>query len=156
MNLIVRNWAYYVFRTVNSILYEVRFKPSGYIFEDDPDIQPFVFEVSILVLENPLNKHPPSDPLVSKTIALIFGQFFEQHERIVVYICDTSDRRGLVRHRKFTSWFERYKGDYVQLNDSIIDDKGAVYFVSLILRRENPFGGRIAASFLSLISGQTK
>lgn len=88
----------FYFTTNNGINYEVKFRPSGYIFPDEPELQPFVFEISILILENLSGTRPPSDPLISTTITLIFGQFFEQHERVAVYICDTSDRRGLARH----------------------------------------------------------
>ena len=143
----------FYFTTQNEIAYRVIFKPSGYIFERDPDIQPFVYEISIIVLDNPTGSRPPSDPLVSATIALIFGRFFEQHERVVVYICDTSDQRGLARHRKFTRWFERYKGNYVQMNDSISDRNGIVYFTSLIVRRDNPYMGRIFTAFSDLTLG---
>lgn len=129
----------FYFTTTNDIAYQVRFRASGYIFEKEPDLQPFVYEISILVLDNPAGRRPPSYPLVATTIALIFGQFFERHERVVVYICDTSDQRGAARHRKFTRWFEQYRGSYTQFNESIIDQKGIVYFVSLLVRRSNPY-----------------
>ncbi|WP_394342022.1 DUF6169 family protein [Spirosoma pollinicola] len=55
-------------------------------------------------------------------MAQIFASFFEQHERIVVYACDTSDKRGRVRQRKFTSWFKLYEGGiFFQFSDIIID-----------------------------------
>ncbi len=143
----------YVFRTINQVLYEVRFRPSGYIFEHDPDLQPFVFEISIIVIDNPSGKRPPTDSMVSSTIALIFGRFFEQHHRVVVYICDTSDRRGYARHRKFTSWLERYKSNYMQVSDSLTDKDGVVYFGSLIVGRNNPYRGRIMVAFSDLFVG---
>lgn len=116
-----QNDGLYAFRTVNRILYVVRFKPSGYIFEHDPILQPFVYEISIVVLDNPMTRRPPADPLVASTVALIFGQFFYQHERIVVYICDASDQRGQIRHRKFTGWFERLTcTDYVHLSGEVM------------------------------------
>ena len=143
----------YYFTTKNEIAYQVRFKPTGYIFENNPDLQPFLYEISIIVLDNPTGEQPPSDRLISTTVALIFGKFFERHERIAVYVCDTSDQRGLARHRKFTSWFERYKGNYVQFSDSIIDKQGVVYFTSLIVRRDNPHMARILIAFTNLVFG---
>ena len=143
----------FYFTTQNEIAYEVRFRPTGYIFENDPDLQPFLYEISIIVLDNPTDAQPPADRLVSTTVASIFGQFFRQHERVVVYICDTSDQRGLARHRKFTSWFERYKGNYVQFSDSITDKKGIVYFTSLIVRRDNPHMARVLIAFTNLVFG---
>ena len=147
----------YVFETTNRILYEVRFKPGGYIFANDPDIQEFVFEISIVVIENPNGKRPPGDPLVPPTIARIFGNFFEQHERMVVYICDTSDQRGRVRQRKFISWFSLYEGDnYTQFNDTLFDESGNPYFVSLIIRHTNPHRLRLMLAFNDLVTGYRK
>ena len=146
----------FYFTTHNGINYEVRFRPSGYIFSDELDLQPFIFEISILILENSSGVRPPSDPLVSTTITLIFGQFFEQHERVAVYICDTSDQRGLARPRKFTSWFDQYRGSYVKYSDSILDEDGEVYFTSLIARRDNPNLGRMINAFTNLVNGNSK
>ncbi len=147
----------FIFETVNSIIYEVRFKPSGYIFENDPEIQPFVFEISIVVLENPTGKGPPGASLVPPTIARIFGNFFEQHERVVVYVCDTSDKRGSVRQRKFENWFSYYKGvSYAQFNDTLVDDAGVPYSMSLIIRLDNPFRRRLLLAFDDLLTDYRK
>ncbi|MBN8821050.1 MULTISPECIES: DUF6169 family protein [unclassified Spirosoma] len=143
----------FLFRTSNRILYEVRFKPSGYIFANDPALEPFVFEISIVVIDNPTGNRPPGDPLVPPTIHSIFRVFFEQHERSVVYICDTSDKRGQARQRKFSSWLTLYGGrTYVQFNDSLLDDSGEVYFVSLISKSTNPFRQRLIRAFHELIT----
>ena len=143
----------FVFETTNSIIYEVRFKPSGYIFANDPDLEPFVFEMSIVVIDNPTGKRPPGDPLLPSTITTIFSIFLERHERIVVYICDTSDKRGQARQRKFSSWLTLYGGThYIQFNDSLQDDSGEVYFVSLIIRSTNPYRQRLISAFTELIT----
>lgn len=147
----------YFFETSNSIIYEVRFKPSGYIFASDPEIQPFVFEISITVLENPLDRRPPFDPLVAPTIARIFGYFFEQHERVVIYVCATSDQRGSVRQRKFTNWFSYYKGiEYAQFTDTLIDEAGVPYSISLIVRFDNPYRRRLLLAFDDLMTDYRK
>ncbi|MVM38032.1 hypothetical protein GO730_11240 [Spirosoma sp. HMF3257] len=147
----------FLFRTSNRILYEVSFKPSGYIFANDPELQPFVFEISIVVIENPTDKHPPADPRVPPTIAQIFGSFFEQHERVVVYVCDTSDQRGSVRQRKFLNWFGYYKGvDYAQFNDTLTDEEGVHYYVSLIIRLDNPYRRRLLLAFDDLLTDYRK
>lgn len=140
----------FIFRTINKILYEVRFKPSGYIFANEPELEPFVFEMSIVVIDNPTGKRPPGDPLVPPTVAHIFSLFFEQHERVVVYVCDSSDGRGEARQRKFSSWFALYKGSYVQFNDTITDEKGDIYYVSLIMNRNNPHRLRLIVAFNEL------
>lgn len=147
----------FLFRTSTQILYEVRFKPSGYIFANDPELQSYVFEISIAIIENPLGKRPPGDRLVPPTIAHIFGEFFEQHERIVVYVCDTSDQRGRVRQRKFTSWFNLYEGcTYTQFSDTMIDEAGVPYFISLIIRLDNPYRRRLLLAFDDLLTDYRK
>lgn len=143
----------FLFRTNNRILYEVRFKPSGYIFANDPDLEPFVFEISIVVIDNPTGKRPPRDPLVPPTLTAIFSIFFEKHERIVVYICDTSDKRGQARQRKFSSWLTLYGGaHYTQFNNRLQDDSGEIYFVSFVIKSSNPYQQRLIVTFSELIT----
>jgi hypothetical protein len=108
--------------------------------------------MSIVVIDNPTGKRPSRDPLIPPTIATIFGVFFEQHERVIVYICDTSDERGEARQRKFSSWFNLYKGSYIQFNDSVIDEKGEIYYVSLIIKRNNPYRLRLMLAFNELVT----
>jgi hypothetical protein len=88
----------YVFQTNTRIIYEVLFKPSGYIFQENVSFHDDTYEFSILVTDNPNCQNPPLDKLIPNTIASIFTDFFQKRESIVVYICKTSDFRAMSRN----------------------------------------------------------
>ncbi|MCU0340428.1 MAG: DUF6169 family protein, partial [Spirosomaceae bacterium] len=112
----------------------------------------FTFEFAIKILDNPKNTSVPFDSLIRETIAAIFLDFFRQNERVVVYICDTSDARGLARFRKFNTWYYYYKGDrrFSKFNLPFTDTDGKTHFTSLIFDQNNPNGPEICAAFWEL------
>ncbi len=148
----------YVFQTNNGIIYEILFKPSGYIFQEKVTFKEDTFEFSILVTDNPTNKKPPLDKLIPNTIASIFADFFRKKERIVVYICETSDFRAMARNRKFNQWFDWYKGtSFIKIDMQMgQDDKGETYFTSMIIRADNPNIGEVVIEFRNLIEANRK
>lgn len=148
----------YVFQTINGIVYEILFKPSGYIFPKKVTFKEDTFEFSILVTDNPTNKKPPLDKLIPNTIASIFSDFFHKKERIVVYICETSDFRAMARNRKFNQWFDWYKGtSFIKIDMQMgQDDKGETYFTSMIIRADNPNIGEVVIEFRNLIEANRK
>lgn len=144
----------FAFETDWGLTYEVRFKESGYIFPEEPELWPFVFEMVILLVDRGVNPKTPPDRRIPPTVALIFKTFLARNERVIVYICDSSDRREAVRARKFEGWFEYYKGDdFFKVNQNIIDPTGIVYLTSLIMRRDNPLTLRMITAFDNLVFG---
>jgi len=148
----------YIFQTTHHIVYEVTFKPSSYLFEPYYSFKDETFEFSILVIENPTAGTPPSDHLIPGTIASIFSNFFSENQRIVVYICETSDNKSAARSRKFSQWFNIYKGTaFVKIDMQMGQDTdGQTFFTSMILRLDNPQMGEIISAFQSLITINTK
>lgn len=51
----------YLFQTQHDIIYEITFKPSGYIFEEHHSFKEKTFEFSIIPIENPNKVNPPLD-----------------------------------------------------------------------------------------------
>lgn len=144
----------YFFKTNSSVFYRIEFKPTGYIFGSEYIWSNYCYEFSIkLSLNSP--KNSPFDPLISVTIASIFNDFFKNKEKIIVYTCDTSDRKHLVRVRKFDSWFVQFnQGEYLKIDNSIHDViQNIIYHNSLIIKIENPFKDEIIDTFNSLING---
>ena len=136
------------------LTYEVRFKESGYIFPDEPDLWPFVFEMVIVLVDRGLSPKTPLDRRIPPTVAAIFKTFLLRNERIIVYICDSSDKRETIRARKFDTWFDYYQGmEFTKINQNIIDPSGIVYLTSLITRRDNPLKIRMITAFDKLIFG---
>ncbi|MFN4145073.1 MAG: DUF6169 family protein [Runella sp.] len=146
------NYNSYFFVTHKGIVYEVKFRESGYIFDNFPEVQEDTFEFLIEIIENPLGKVIPFDNLMRNTIAAILIDFFQNHQRVVVYVCDTSDARGVARFRKFNSWFEthpasRFFGKY---NITLMDIDGMVFHASAIMRIDNPSAAQIITKFNEL------
>lgn len=144
----------FAFITVNKIVYEVTFKDSDYLFANNEELKNNTFEISILVAENPTKRTPPLDKLIPKTIANIVADFFQNHERVVLYICDSSDSREAARARKFGHWFSYFsEGQYLRVETTIKDELlAAIYFVSVIIRRDNPSKSLIFNEFDKLTS----
>lgn len=146
----------YVFVTAHEIIYEVKFKPSSYLFAGNPILQDNAFEFSLLIADNPHAIRPPLDSLIPQTIANIFFDFFTNRDRIIVYICDSSDLKQAARNRKFDSWFHYYKGlEYFKTESMLYDKSGIVYYTSLIMRKDNPYKIQIIEAFDNLTSGYT-
>lgn len=71
---------------------------------------------------------------------------------MVVFSCDTTDRKQAVRHRKFDDWFKQFNDDsFIKLNE-IIDDieNESQYFMSMILVNTNPLKDEIIEAFREL------
>jgi hypothetical protein len=129
----------YAFETDNEISYEVKFVPSGYIFEEEHPARDFTYEFVIGVVENNTGKNPPLDKKIPHTIALIFQDFFQENRNVGVYICDSSDDKQAFRFRKFNIWFNLFKGTaYYKFDATFPDKDGAVIYTSLIMRLDNP------------------
>jgi Family of unknown function (DUF6169) len=145
----------YFFKTQFNVFYRVEFKPTGYIFGDDYVWSHHCYEFSIKISEkSPQN--PPTDSLIPTTIAAIFLHFFEDKEKIILYTCDTSDRKHLARVRKFDRWFEQFNqnDNFIKLNHSIYDNTlQTTYYNSLIIKNNNSFRAEITEAFDELIGG---
>lgn len=91
----------YVFPTRHDLTYEVRFKPSGYLFGDEKPYADLIFELVILPIPADANKEKPLDSRIPPTVAAIVRDFFTQKEKVLLYICDDRDGRGAARDKKF-------------------------------------------------------
>jgi hypothetical protein len=146
----------YIFETDFEITYEIKFVPSGYIWEPAiPFFKDNTFEFIIAVIEK--SKNPPLDKKIPDTIALIFKDFFTDKRNLVVYICDSSDNKQAIRFRKFNTWFHQFKGmNFMKLDLPIPEAKGTTIYTSLIMRLDNPNKGTIMVEFDKLASDLTE
>ncbi len=148
----------YIFDTNYEITYEVKFKPSSYLFDEKDEFSTQVYEMVIAIIERKNSDDKiPLDSFIMFTIADIVTNFFKNRERIIVYICDTSDARHLARACKFGLWFEKFKTtQFMKVDASIIDEMGVIYMNSLILHRENPYFVEIIDAFRKVTGGYTE
>ncbi|SFD32249.1 DUF6169 family protein [Spirosoma endophyticum] len=142
----------YAFITDQQVIYELKFKPSSYIFGNQPPFTEFAFEFVIEVAENPLPKLPPPDAVIPITLVSIFNDFFSLKETVVVYICENADGHAKARNRKFTQWFEQAKIgrlSFVKF-DYHFGTATEFFYTSLIMRIDNPRMADVITSFQKL------
>lgn len=128
----------YVFETINDVVYQIKFKPTPYLFPNHPEVGEDVFELVIDVVHSQRRK-VPSDAFLPATIAVICEHFVSNKERILLYICETSDARHLARVRKFDAWFREFgDSNYLKIDANFPDVNNITYYVSLIFRLNHP------------------
>ncbi|WP_028525998.1 DUF6169 family protein [Runella limosa] len=144
----------YSFQTENGIVYEVKLKPTPYLF-DNPLYAANTYELSIIVADNPTGRSPIFDTKVSRTIAAIFEDFYlSSNDHLLIYICESADKRQNIRKTKFDRWFEHFAPmDYNKYDGGIQDSDGEIYPVSLILKDNNPHKAAIIVAFIDIIAG---
>jgi Family of unknown function (DUF6169) len=143
----------YVFMTDSGISYDVAFVKAETYFQSSELFVNRTFELIIQPNKEQINIKPLKDSKLPPTIVAIFLHFFKNYERIVVFSCDTTDRKQAARHRKFSDWFLRFNDDTFLKFDGIIDDKSNdnQYYMSMILRNDNPDKIEIEEAFSMLI-----
>lgn len=146
----------YIFKTINEVVFEIKFKPSDYIFGYSEVISNNAFELGIVILEGKIGAG--KDDKIPSTIAeIVFDFFSKKSDDVIIYICDSSDSRQLARKRKFDSWVEYFKGsDYFKVDAEIIDIEKNKIYSSLILKSDNPNFREIIKYFGSLSSKYSK
>ena len=142
----------YTFQTIHGYHYEVYFVHSPYYFQDNPLFNQNVFELVIKLSDSEHILKAVRDTNIPPTIASIFVDFFQNHEKVVVYSCDSSDNKQAARHRKFDDWFLKFNDDSFDKLNGIIEDTNyhIRYFMSVILKRDNPFKDEIIKAFEEL------
>ncbi|NJM80949.1 MAG: hypothetical protein HC854_17455 [Flavobacterium sp.] len=69
----------YYFETNNGCIYEIRFKPTPYLFENESkEIRNNVFEFAILLEYNPNVKLPSKDKNMGATVVAVFIDFYKK------------------------------------------------------------------------------
>jgi hypothetical protein len=142
----------YAFVTSNELIYNIAFVKADFYFPEHLSFKQNVFELIIQLDESQKNTRAIRDPKLPPTIAAIFLDFFYSNEHVVVFSCDTTDRKQAVRHRKFDDWFKQFNDDsFIKLNE-IIDDieNESQYFMSMILVNTNPLKDEIIEAFREL------
>lgn len=91
-----------------------------------------------LLIDNVKDKKAPQDNDIKETVIEIIKSFFEDKENCIIYTCDDSDERELLRYKKFNSWFNLsdFKHNLTKYQDKFINN-GKAYYTSLIYHKDN-------------------
>ena len=133
----------FLFTTKYGVTYSVGFMPD-YLFMEEGLYQFFITNVS--------GKTMRADKNVFETVRVIVEDFFSQGQPVMLYICDTMDKRQATRDRLFRIWFNTYmmNADYTMFNDQVTLDK-VHYYASIILRKDHPLHSQVINSFHDFI-----
>jgi hypothetical protein len=96
--------AIYTFKTERGVLYQLLFKDGSSLLIKHQGLFGF-FEFSFEPLDNQLDTRVKFDEKIRNTIEDLLFQFFENPDKVLYYVCDSSDNRQLVRQRLFKRWF---------------------------------------------------
>lgn len=103
---------------------------------------------------NANKQRSPRDVKVRDTVIAIIDEFFETNEVALLYICETGDRKQVMRNRLFESWFAyaNDKEQYVIMVANIHDMEGIDNYAAMILRKDNPHFVEYVSEFNSTVN----
>ncbi|MBQ7438728.1 MAG: hypothetical protein IJV28_02055 [Paludibacteraceae bacterium] len=133
----------FLFTTKHGIMYSVGFA-RDYTFMEEGLYQFFITNISGRTLR--------VDKDVYETVRVIVEEFFSQDQPVMLYICDTTDKRQASRDRLFRIWFHTYMLNtaYTMYNEQVTLDN-VNYFASIILRKDHPMHNQVISSFHDFI-----
>ncbi|MBQ7056778.1 MAG: hypothetical protein IJM84_02370 [Bacteroidaceae bacterium] len=85
------------------------------------------------------HKHAAFDPKIKETIIAIIIEFFNKNKNILLYTCDSSDRREKARNRLFIRWFKETDVNSkftICTTETIVEGQGM--YVAIIVENDNP------------------
>jgi hypothetical protein len=97
------------------------------------------------------------DREIQNTISAILKHFFNNKDRVLTYVFDSTDGKELVRKRLFQIWKAQSKetDNFVKIDASVVTDY-LVYQTGIIFHPENRIGkNAIVESFQTIISELT-
>jgi len=131
------------FRTKHGIIYSV-----GFVL-DTSFIDEGVYQFFII---NESGRSARKDDELFETVRVIIEEFFAQEKNVMLYICDTTDKRQASRDRLFRIWFHTYmlNSSYTMYNEQMTIDH-IRYYASVILRKDHPMHNQVISSFHNFI-----
>jgi hypothetical protein len=91
-----------------------------------------------------------SDERTGCTIIEIVKNFLAGLENAVVYVCDTSDGKELLRKRKFDQWFRKYDDGTIIKVDGHITAPNFNIYNAILIHKENQKKNRFIEAFNDL------
>lgn len=97
---------------------------------------------------NENNQPSPSDSKLKQTVCCIIEGFFNSNPDILLYLCETGDRKQAARNRLFIKWFRDYTNNHLYYFDTCeIRADGIDNFVAIIVQKSNPDLQNIVSDF---------
>lgn len=141
----------YSFISDSGVVYKCFFLSYAEYFANYPDIADKVFSFNLEIASKP-KKQRGVDKRIAITVVNIVGNFLLSKINAVVYVCDAADGKGVVRSRKFKSWFDYYEHSshqIIQLN-SDLEAGGIKIYTTLLIHRKNKFRKQLVEAYIEL------
>lgn len=146
------------FTTSLGLQYNVYFLPAKEdYFSDYPEMPENIYLFGFSLLNGTENQRV-FDENIAKTICGILIEFFSNHENVIVFICDSTDKRERQRNITFNKWFHHFDTDSLfEKIDKVLEyDSLNRYYLSLIYRKDNPKRGLYLKAFQNMTSDLEK
>ena len=131
------------FKTKHGIVYTVGFVADVSFFDEG------VYQFFII---NESGHTSRADKEVFETVRVIIEEFFAQREPVMLYICDTTDKRQASRDRLFRIWFHTYiMNDAYSMYSEQMTIDNVRYFSCIILRKDHPMHNKVLSTFHDFI-----
>ncbi len=140
---------YFEFTTVAGIKYACYFLSYAEYFKAYKEVAGNIYSYNIEVIESK-KKSVTVDERTGFTIVEIVKKFLEGLENAVVYVCDTSDGRELLRKKKFDLWFRKYDDGTIIKVDGHIAVPNFNIYNAILIHKDNPKKNRFIEVFNDL------
>ena len=129
----------FMFETKHGVVYSVGFMQDVSFFNEG---------VYQFYLVNLSSKTIGVDKNISETVRVVIEEFFTHKEVVMLYICDTTDKRQESRDRLFKIWFNTYEksSSYTLYTEGMTIDN-VRYFSSILLRKDHPLFIEVLSAF---------
>jgi len=132
----------YTFRIKDGTKYHIVFYETGdAYFAAYPTIKKLLYEISF----SPDARYRGQDNRISITIVDIV-QAILRSGKIIMFVCDSADRKEKGRHKLFGTWFEKYGDGFEKYDNEILTDE-CNYYCSLIIDTNHPNRSVILKAF---------
>ncbi len=126
------------FETDYQVTYEVIFSSLDFVFIDKNVLKDAIYELSIELITK-VQKLPIKDSKIEPTITIIVKSFFENNpSSFAIFHISNIDKKVSLRKRLFTHWFNKYNDNFLEKHEKIVEDQFDIFYISLMLRVDNP------------------
>lgn len=138
---------FYQFSTATGDSYACYFLSYKDYFRHYPLIADHVFSFNIDLIRKSGIK-AEKDARLPITIVKILRDFLSEWQNAVVYICDSSDERHILRKRKFNAWFKQNDDGSIIKIDAELNIEGMEIFNTILVHKDNILKNIFIEAFL--------
>lgn len=122
------------FTTQNNVEYKIYFIDYSYMFEDYEHITCPIYTFNIEIISG---NSLVLDDRIKITVLKVVELFFLSIDNVVIYVCESLDKRQYARKRKFDMWFNNSNNESIIKEDGIAKIEGVDILNSILIHKDN-------------------